>query len=223
MKEDKEEKKFKDEKNKKEEKKKEEHQMEEENNPNRSTRSRINYFENRDRPKKDKSAIINSQVYEQNELPQRLNQLNRSRGHSISNIYNPFSNRDNLNQSQSLPPSFHEIYSRSLPSYNEILLNTAPMEISSGGYLSIRQGQEQINLLKMILNSVNDNAGRTNISKILILICFLVYYGYFAIHLCNADWFRYKVTKDLFYISLGFFIIPAGIFITNIYNSLKPK
>ena len=97
------------------------------------------------------------------------------------------------------------------------------MEISSGGYLSIRQSQEQINLLKMILNSVNDNSGRANISKILILICFLVYYGYFAIHFCNADGFRYKVTKDLFYISLGFFIILAGILVTNIYNSLKPK
>ena len=158
--------------------------------------------------------------FQQNELPQRPNESIRPRGH---NIYNPFSNRDNLNQSQSLPPSFHEINSQSLPSYNEILLNTAPMEISSGGYLSIRQGQEQINLLKMILNSVNDNAGRANISKILILICFLVYYGYFAIHFCNAGGFRYKVTKDLFYISLGFFIILAGILVTNIYNSLKPK
>ena len=61
LKEDKKEKKFETEKNKKEGKKKEEHQMEEESNSN-SMRSRINFFENKDRPKKDKSAIINSQV-----------------------------------------------------------------------------------------------------------------------------------------------------------------
>ena len=79
-------------------------------------------------------------MYEQNDLPQRPNESNSPRGH---NIYNPFSNRDNLNQSQSPPPSFHEINSQSLPSYNEILLNTAPMEIISGGYLSIRQGQKK--------------------------------------------------------------------------------
>ena len=59
--------------------------MEEESNSN-SMRARINFFENKDRPKKDKSAIINSQVYEQNEIPQRLNESNRPVGHIISNI-----------------------------------------------------------------------------------------------------------------------------------------
>ena len=135
----------------------------------------------------------------------QMNQI----GH-VDTIYNPFSNRDNLNQSQSFPLSFHEINSQSLPSYNEILLNTAPMEISSGDYLSIRQGQEQINLLKMILNSVNDNAGRANISKILILICFLVYYGYYAICFCNADGLRYKAKKTYFIYLLGFLLFWQG-------------
>ena len=76
LKEDKEEKKFDPEINKKEGKKKEEHQMEEESNSNISMRTRINFFENKNRPKKDKNAIINSQVYEQNELP-RPNESNR--------------------------------------------------------------------------------------------------------------------------------------------------
>ena len=51
----------------------------------------------------------------------QMNQIDHNE-HEISNLYNPFSNRDNLNQSQSLPPSFHEINSQTLPSYNEILL-----------------------------------------------------------------------------------------------------
>ena len=83
-------------KNKQEENKKEEHQMKEDIkynilNSNRFMRLRINFFENKDRPKKYKSAIINSQVYEQNELPQKPNELNRSRGPpAISNSHNPF-------------------------------------------------------------------------------------------------------------------------------------
>ena len=86
-----------------------------------------------------------------------------------------------------------------LPSYNEILLNSPAPNVPVEGYLNIKQSQMQINLLRVILNSVNDNINKKNISKILILI------------------------KDLFYIFFGFFVIILGIFATNIYNSIKSK
>ena len=110
-----------------------------------------------------------------------------------------------------------------LPSYSEILLNTPAPNVPVEGYLNIKQSQEQINLLRMILNSVNDNINKENISKILILICFIVYYEYFTIHFYNRDGLPYRLTKDLFYIYVGFFVIIVGIFATNIYNLIKSK
>ena len=108
-----------------------------------------------------------------------------------------------------------------LPSYSEILLNTPAPNVPVEGYLNIKQSQEQINLLRMILNSVNDGVDKENISKILILICFIVYYEYFTIHFCNRDGLPYRLTKDLFYIYVWFFVIILGIFATNIYNLIK--
>jgi len=62
---------------------------------------------------------------------------------------------------------------------------------------------EQINLLRIIFNSINNNINQGIISKILILICFLVYYGYFAINFLYGDGYRYKETY--FIMSLGLF------------------
>ena len=80
---------------------------------------------------------------------------------------------------------------------------------------------EQINLLRMILNSINNNIDQGIIFKILILLCFLIYYGYLAIRFLYGDGYRYRALRNLFYMSLGLFVMIVGGFAHNIHKSKK--
>ena len=68
---------------------------------------------------------------------------------------------------------------------------------------------EQINLLRMIFNSINNNINQGIITKISIIICFLVYYEYFATNFLYGDGYRYRALRNLFYISRWIFYVDS--------------
>ena len=142
----------------------------------KSIRSRINFFESKDmkdKYKEDKDAIIGSRIYKKDEIQKSQSLPSRSQvekiceqpykenepPHGPPTIFdssaNPFRNRNLNNQLNNLPP------------YNKLLLN-GPAPNAPVDYLGIKQNQEQINLLRMILNSVNDNINRGIISYCLL-------------------------------------------------------
>ena len=163
-------------------------------------------------------AIIGSQQYQSNEFPrpQTPSRINRSLNEFSYNPYNPFMNQNqdrNINQSdRNIEESNHS----SLPTESQ-LYASGTIPAPSPNYL--KQNMEQINLLRMILNSINNNINQGIISKILILICFLVYYGYFAIQFLYGDGYRYRALRNLFYMSLGLFVMIVGGLSQNIYKS----
>ena len=75
----------------------------------------------------------------------------------------------------------------------------------------------------MIVNSINNNINSHIISNILILICFMIYYGYFSMRFLSGDGYRYRALRDLFYLSIGLFVIIVGGLVKGIYKSIKKK
>ena len=96
-----------------------------------------------------------------------------------------------------------------LPTESQVYFQTyGTIPAPEPNYLS--QNMEQINLLRMIFNFINNN---------IILICFLAYYGYFAINFLYGDRYRYRALRNLFFMSLGLFVMIVVSWTQNIDKS----
>ena len=89
--------------------------------------------------------------------------------------------------------------------------------------LNLRQNQEQINLLRMILNLLNQNNGNVIYIRIIILIVVILLYSYLAYDFYSANGFGLMVTRDLFMMSLILYIILVVISCLNIYKEIRNK
>ena len=119
-------------------------------------------------------------------------------------------------------PPCNLLYNQSNPLYNPFLQESLPsLSELEGHYLNVRQNQEQINLLRMIDNSINRNLRYGTLTQIIILVAFIIYFVCMSINFYRYDRFQHKTLASLFYLILGVFLMVCVIFIRNIYESIK--
>ena len=111
------------------------------------------------------------------------------------------------------------------PKYYNTFNNTEAMllPLHNTENLNLRKNQEQINLLKMILNLLNQNNGNVIYISIIILIVVICLYSYLAYDFYSANVFGLIVTRDLFVMYLLLYIILVVISCLNIYKEIRNK
>ena len=81
-------------------------------------------------------------------------------------------------------------------------------------FVNIMHNQEQINLLKIIINSINEDSKKSILSRLIILIILtclhrLLTYDFFY----DANGFTLRAIIDLSYMATGVFIVLCGLII----------
>ena len=117
--------------------------------------AQINFFENN--KKKNKAAINGSHQYQPNEFP-RLQTPNRVNRSSNQFSYNRFMNQNkgrNIEESNQSDRNIDESNQLSLPTESQVYQTYGTIPAPEPNYLM--QNMEQINLLRMIFNSINNN------------------------------------------------------------------
>jgi hypothetical protein len=89
--------------------------------------------------------------------------------------------------------------------------------------LNLRQNQEQIILLWMILNLLYQNNINTIYFRVILLLIVICFYSYLVYDFYSSNGFRLMVTRDLFMMSLILYIIFVVISCLNIYKEIKIK
>ena len=72
--------------------------------------------------------------------------------------------------------------------------------------LNLRQNQEQINLLRMILNLLNQNNINIIYVRVIMLIIIILVFSYLTYDFYSSNGFSLMVTRDLFIMSLILYI-----------------
>ena len=134
------------------------------------------------------------------------------------NYRNPFQN--NINNSTSDISSPEPYKQNLIPSETTIQVQSQ-LEQMPENYVGLRQNQEQINLLRMIANSLNHNNGTGIYFSLIMIIVVTIFYIYLSYDFSAANGFSLRATTDLFLMSLGLFIIFFVLTIFNIYNSIN--
>ena len=89
--------------------------------------------------------------------------------------------------------------------------------------LNLRQNQEQINLLRMILNLLNQNNINTIYVRVIVLIIIILVFSYLTYDFYSSNGFSLMVTRDLFMMSLILYIIFVVLLSLKIYKEIKNK
>ena len=89
--------------------------------------------------------------------------------------------------------------------------------------LNLRQNQEQIILLWMILNLLYQNNINTIYFRVILLLIVICFYSYLVYDFYSSNGFSLMVTRDLFMMSLILYIIIVVISYLNIYKEIKNK
>ena len=89
--------------------------------------------------------------------------------------------------------------------------------------LNLRQNQEQIILLWMILNLLYQNNINTIYFRVILLLIVICFYSYLVYDFYSSNGFSLMVTRDLFMMSLILYIIFVVISCLNIYKEIKIK
>ena len=89
--------------------------------------------------------------------------------------------------------------------------------------LNLRQNQEQIILLWMILNLLYQNNINTIYFRVILLLIVICFYSYLVYDFYSSNGFSLMVTRDLFMMSLILYIIIVVISYLNIYKEIKIK
>ena len=85
--------------------------------------------------------------------------------------------------------------------------------------LNLRQNQKQINLLRMVLNLLNQN----NINTIYVRVIILLVFSYLTYDFYSSNGFSLMVSRDLFMMSIILYIIFVVILSLKIYKETKNK
>ena len=138
---------------------------------------------------------------------------NRKKEPNISTSFGSFSGKSNQsnknpaphNPAPYNPPPYNPApYDPSL--YNPFLQESLPsLSELEGHYLNVRQNQEQINLLRMIVNSINRNLRFGTLTQIIILVAFIIYFWCMSFNFYRYDRFQHKTLASLFYLILKVF------------------
>ena len=86
--------------------------------------------------------------------------------------------------------------------------------------LNLRQNQEQIILLWMILNLLYQNNINTIYFRVILLLIVICFYSYLVYDFYSSNGFSLMVTRDLFMMSLILYIIFVVISCLNIYKEV---
>ena len=169
---------------------------------------RVNIFESR---KKEKEPIISTSFWS---ISRKSNSNRNPAPHDPSPNPAPYN--------QPYPP-YNPTYNPNYnPLYNPFLQDSLPsLSELEGQYLNVRQNQEQINLLRMVVNSINRNLLYGTLTQIIILVAFILYFVCISYNFYRYEGFQHKTTSSLFYLILGVFLMVCVIFVRNIYESMK--